>query len=301
MRPTRVLLAVCGAAGTLSVLAALISADRTAAQCALAASAALIGYVLFAGPAAPRVRPALAAGIALLAVPASVELWRDSTAPVRRQTLAPLYTPLDGSVASTGPARLPQSVLDQWRQSLDERQFACVGLLLGVVCLAVAVRALPAQQRPKATALAGAGAVLMMVFVGADAWSRVDDEPLLGLLGAGWPALLATLAAARMLALSGPRADRAALVPIGALLVAVSAAAAFQDLTGRWAAWWTFSHPDDNVVVSVGVAVSLANVVDGEAALLAAVALAGPALLAVGVLRAGRTAAAVPPAYPPGP
>ncbi|MEO3927559.1 hypothetical protein ABGB07_27360 [Micromonosporaceae bacterium B7E4] len=290
MRPTRVLLTVFAAAGTLSVLAALVSADHAAAQCALVASAALIGYVLLAGPAAPRVRPALAAGIALLALPAAMELWRGSAAPATRQSLIPVYTPLDGSAASTGRTALPQPILDQWRQALDQERLASVGLLLGVLCLAVAVLALPARQRPKATVPARVVAVLLLLIVGADVWSRVDGEPLLGLLGTAWPALLATLAAAVALALSASRADRAALVPLGALLVAVSAAVAFHDLTRRWVAWWTLSNPDDGVFLSAGVAVSLSNVVDVPAALLAAVTLTGPALLAVGTLRASRAA-----------
>ncbi|MDW5324665.1 hypothetical protein [Plantactinospora sp. KLBMP9567] len=289
MRSTRVLLMVFAAAGTLSVLAAAVSADHAVAQCALVASAALIGYVLLAGPAAPRVRPALAAGIALLALPTAMELWRGSAAPATRQSLIPIYTPLGGSAAPTGRTALP-SILDQWRQALDQERLASVGLLLGVLCLAVAVLALPARQRPKTTVLAGVVAVLLLLIVGADVWSRVDGEPLLGLLGTAWPALLATLAAAGVLALSASRADRVALVPLGALLVAVSAAVAFHDLTRRWVAWWTFSNPDDGVLLSAGVAVSLANVVDVPAALLAAVTLTGPALLAVGTLRASRAA-----------
>ncbi|MGX7676472.1 hypothetical protein [Plantactinospora sp. DSM 117369] len=288
MRPTRVLLTLFAAAGTMSVLSALISIDRAAAQCGLVASAALIGYVLVAGPAAPRVRPALATGIALLALPTAVELWRGSARPATRQWLIPDYTPLDGSAASTGRTALPQPILDQWRQALDADRLAGVALLLGVLCLAVAVLALPARHRPKATVLARVVAVLLLVIVGADAWSRVDGDPLLGLLGTAWPALLATLAAAGVLALSASRAERAALVPLGALLVALSTAVAFHDLTRRWSAWWTFSNPDDGVFLSAGVAVSLANVVDVPAALLAAVTLAGPALLAVGALLASR-------------
>ncbi|WP_159104728.1 hypothetical protein [Plantactinospora sp. BB1] len=290
MRPTRVLLTVFVAAGTLSALAALVSADRAAAQAALVASAALVGYVLVAGPAAPRVRPALAAGIALLALPTAVELWRDSGQPAPRNLLIPFYTPLDGTAGSTGRPTLPQPALDQWRQALDQERLACVALLLGVLCLAVAVLALPVRQRPRATVLARTVAVLLLVVVGADVWSRIDGDPLLGLLRAGWPALLATLAAAAVLALSASRADRTGLVPLGALLVTVSAALAFEDLVGDWSAWWSFANPDHGVFLSVGVATSLADLVDVSAALLAALTLTGPLLLAVGALRAARTA-----------
>ncbi|GAB3963896.1 hypothetical protein V1634_02645 [Plantactinospora veratri] len=291
MRPTRVLLTVFVVAGTLSALAALVSADRAAAQSALVASAALIGYVLVVGPAAPRVRPALAAGIALLALPTAVELWRGSAEPATRRLLIPFYAPLDGAAASTGRPALPPPILDQWRQALDQERLASVALLLGILCLAVAVLALPVRQRRKATVLARGVAVLLLVVVGADVWSRVDGEPLLGLLGAGWPALLATVAAAAVLAVSASRADRTGLVPLGALLVTVSAAVALHDLVRGWSTWWRFANPDDSVFLSAGVATSLAGLVDVSAALLATVTLAGPLLLAVGALRAARTAA----------
>ncbi|MEQ4301843.1 hypothetical protein ABNF97_10700 [Plantactinospora sp. B6F1] len=290
MRPTRVLLTIFVVAGTLSVLATLFSADHAAAQCALVASAALIGYVVFAGPTVARVRPALVAGIALLAIPTAVELWCSPARPATRQLLIPIYMPLDGGAASTGRTTLPQPILDQWRQALDQERLACVALLLGVLCLAVAVLALPVRQRPKATVPARVVAVLLLVIVGVDTWSRVDDDPLLGLLGAGWPALLATLVAAAVLALSASRADRAGLVPLGALLLTVSAAVAFHDLVRRWSAWWTFANPADGLFLSAGVATSLAGLVDVSAALLATVTLAAPALLAVGALRACRAA-----------
>ncbi|MFG3705884.1 hypothetical protein ACGF7U_14280 [Micromonospora sp. NPDC047670] len=299
MRPTRVLLMVSTAAGALSVVTALTSAERAAMQYGLAASAALIGYVLLAGPALPRVRPALAAGIALFAAPMTVELWWFPERPADVRWFTPFYAPLGGGLPPTGQVQIPATLLDQWRLLIDQERLRAFALLLGVLCLAVAVVVLPVRQRPKATRLAGVVAVLLLAVVGANAWSRIDDAPPLGLLEAVWPALLATLLAAGVVALSGARADRAALVPLGALLVAVTVAVTADDLASSWFTWWTFSNRSDHstqsgtvVTSAVGtVASSTAGSADVSAAVRAAVALAGPALLTVGALAASREAA----------
>lgn len=288
---------VAAATGALSVLAALGSARRPSIQFGLAASAALVGYVLLAGPAVRRVRQALAAGIGLFAVTMAVELWWLPEQPAEVRWFTPFYAPLDGSYPSVGPVQIPPTVLDQLRQMIDQERFSAIGLLLGVVCLAVAVVALPVRQQPKAAGLARVVAVLPLVVVGANLWSRIDGAPLLGLLGAGWPALLATLVAAWVLALSGARAGRV-LVPLGALLVAVSAAVALEDLSSTWLTWWEFSNGRDQAMVDTAVAVSVtssadvsaASSVDVLGAVRTAVALAGPALLAVGALTASRDA-----------
>ncbi len=257
-------------------------------QFGLAALVALVGYVLLTGSAVPRVRPALAAGIGLFAVLMAVELWWLPEQPTDVLWMTPFYAPLDGGGPSVGSVQISRTMLDQWRQMIDQERLTGVGLLLGVVCLAVATVALPIRQQPRATALARVVAVLLLAVVGANVWLRVDDAPLLGLLGAGWPALLTTLVAAGMVALSGARADRVALVPFGALLVAVSAAVAFEDVTSTWLTWWRFSDGTDHVVVGTAVAVSVASWADVSAAARTALALAGPALLAVGALAAPR-------------
>ncbi|MFJ8582630.1 hypothetical protein [Micromonospora sp. NPDC093277] len=254
--------------------------------------------MLLAGPAARRVRPALAAGIGLFAVLMAVELWWLPEQPAHFRWFTPFYAPLDGSGPSVGPVQIPPAMLDQLRQMIDQERLTAVGLLLGVVCLAVAVVALPARQQPKAAELARVVAVLPLAVVGANLWSRIDGAPLLGLLGAGWPALLATLVAAWVVALSGARADPAALVPLGALLVAVSAAVALEDLGSTWLTWWKFSNGIDHAMVDAAVAASVASSANISAASSAdvsgaartAVALAGPALLAVGALTASRDA-----------
>ncbi|MGC4858390.1 hypothetical protein [Micromonospora sp. DT41] len=284
------------AAAALSVLAELVSAGRPAMQFGLASSAALVGYVLLAGPAVPRVRLALVAGIGLFAVFMAVELWWLPRQPGDVLWMTPFYAPLDGSGASMGPVENPPTMLDQWRQMIDHERFSAVGLLLGVLCLAVAVIALPVRQQPMSTEFAGIVAVLQLAVVGANVWSRVDGAPLRGLLGAGWAALLAALMATGVVALSGARVDRAALVPLGALLVAVSTAVAFEDLSSTWLTWWKFSNGSDDVVADAAIAVSVAgptdvsaaSSLDVSAAVRTAVALAGPALLAVGSLTASR-------------
>lgn len=289
--------------GALSVVTALISAERAAMQFGLAALAALVGYVLFAGPTLPRVRPALAAGIALFAVPMAVELWWFPERPVDVRWFTPFYAPLGGGFTPTGHIQVPATTLEQWRHLIGQERLSAVALMLGVLCLAVAVVALPVREQPKVTRLAGIAAVLLLAVAGANVWSRIDDAPPLGLLGAAWPALLATLLAAAVVARSGARADRAALVPLGALLIAVTAAVTADDLASGWFTWWTFSNTSDNLVQSGTVAVSLAGAVvsradaaaagsaDVSAAVRTAVALAGPALLTVGTLAASRNAA----------
>ncbi|MGK5671809.1 hypothetical protein ACSNOB_03040 [Micromonospora sp. URMC 106] len=299
MRPTRVLLMVSITTGALSVVTALVSAERAATQSGLAASAALIGYVLFAGPTLPRVRPALAAGIALFAVPTTVELWWFPERPADVRWFTPFYAPLGGGFTPTGQVQVPATTLEQWRQLIGQERLSAVALMLGVLCLAVAVVALPVREQPKAARLAGVAAVLLLAVVGANVWSRIDDAPPLGLLGAAWPALLATLLAAGVVARSGTRADRAALVPLGALLIAVTAAVTADDLASSWFTWWTFSNRSDHSTQSGTVAVSVVGTVassaagaaDVSAAVRAAVALAGPTLLTVGALAASRNAA----------
>ncbi|MEO3781360.1 hypothetical protein ABGB16_32135 [Micromonospora sp. B11E3] len=298
MRPTRVLLTVSVGTGALSALAALLSAERAAAQYGLAASAALVGYVLLARPAVPRARPALAAGVGLFAVLMVVRLWWLPEQPADIRWMTPFYAPMDGGGASMGPVQVPPTILDQWRQAIDQERLAAVGLLLQVLCLAVAVIALPVRRGSKGTWLAGVVAVLLLAVVGVNVWSRVDGAPLLGLLGAGWPALLATLAAAGTLALSGARADRAALVPLGALLIALSSAVILDDLTNIWSTWWRFTNSSDDAFLEAGVAVSAARSAgmsavgwaDVSAALRTGMALAGTALFAVGAVTASRDA-----------
>ncbi|WBB65951.1 aminopeptidase [Micromonospora sp. WMMD812] len=287
MRPPRVLLLVAAVAAGFSVLATLVSESRAALQSGLVAGLAFLGWVLLAGASAPRVRAALAAGLGFFVLVMAVRLWWLPEQPAGDGWLEPFYTPLDGRGSSAGSGQFARELLDHWRQGIDRERLAAVGLLLGVLCLAVAVFALPARHRPRrAMVTRVAVAVLLLVVVGADVWARVDDAPLPGLLGAAWPALLAILVAAGTVVLSGVRSDRFALVALGALLLAVTAGAALTDLADSWAAWQQSAEVSEHAFLSVGIAVPVGRWTDLSEAVRAAVAFAGPALLAVGALRA---------------
>ncbi len=282
MRLSRVPLLVSTVAGALSVMAALFSARQTSSQCGVVALVALIGYVAVAGRAArPRVRWALVAGIGLLAVVIAVQLfWYPD------QTGGGF-----GWFAYASANKAPSAMLGQWRRVLDGERISAVGRLLGVLCLAVAVLALPGRHRPKPAVSTTVLALLLLAVVGADSWSRLGSAPVVGLLGTVWPALLATFAGVGVAARAGWRADRFWLLPAGALLVAVAATIAFDDLAGTWLAWWAFSDVrEGDTVFAVMDANSLPEV---SGALATAVALVGPALLAIGALRASRDAGPV--------
>lgn len=288
VRPPRVLLLVSAAAAAFSVLATLVSESRAALQSGLVASAAFLGYVLLAGRAAPRVRSALATAVGLFALVMAVQLGWLAEQPMRNGWMEPFYAPLDGGGPGLSMRPLPPGILDHWRQLIDRERIAGVGLLLGVLCLAVAVRALPARQRPKRTLLARIVAALLLVVVAVDVWDSVDDAPLSGALVAGWPALLATLVAAAVLALSAGRADRRALVPLGALLVAVTAAVDLAHITAGWSSWRTAADHSRDAFLQIRIAVAAGGWADVSAAVRAALAFAGPALLAIGALHASR-------------
>ncbi|MFU8873939.1 hypothetical protein [Micromonospora sp. SL4-19] len=288
MRLPRVLLLVSAATGAFAVLATLFSETRAALQSSLVAAVAFLGYVLLAGPA-PGVRRALAAGIGLFAAVMALKLWWLPEPPADAGWLIPFYAPLDGGapVDLHLPARL-----DHLRQTIEQDRIAAVGLLLGVLCLAVAVLALPVQHRPRRTLLARVVAVLLLVVVAVDVGDRVNDAPLLGAFGVGWSALLATLAAAGMLAAAGRRSDRFVLVPLGALLIAGTAAADFAGIISAWSSWWSLTDASRDAFLSVGVAGSVGGWTDVSAAVQVAMALAGPTLLALGALHASRDTSA---------
>jgi hypothetical protein len=278
VRLSRGLLLVSAAFGTLSVGAALTSAYEASLQCALATLIALTGYVTLEGKAAARrVRWGLAAGIGLLAAVAAARLfWYGEQAADRNRLL---------SGRGTEPTGI---MLEQWWQTINQQRIAAVGLLLGMLCLTVAVLAVPERRPPKRGVVPTVVALLLLVLVGRAVLSHVRIAPVIELVAAVWPALLATVVAAGLLAISGRPADRTWLLPIGALLVAVAVATAAEDLAAGWSAWWTLAHPRQGAMVSVAISVSADDGPQWSAAWETAVALAGPALLAIGALRSRR-------------
>lgn len=277
-------LLLCAVAGALSVMAALFSETRMSLRGGLAVLVALVGYVVVAGRAAPpRTRWALAAGIGMLAVGMALQLYwyREPTEDFGWFA----YSPLDESGA-------PTRWLDLMRQSVDRVQILAFLHLLAALCFAVGVFALPAWRRPRRAALTAVLALVLLAFVGANVGGWFDGSAVLDALGTVWPALLATLVAVGLVALAGWRADRTWLVAAGTLLVAVASAIVLDDLASAWSGWWTLAGRNvaEPMFLSVGFRVLADDSPEVSTALKTTVELAGPALLAVGALRASRPA-----------
>lgn len=281
MRLSRGLLLVSAAFGALSVVAALSSAHEVSLQCATAMLVALAGYVAAQGrTSGPRVRWGLTAGIGFLAaVMAARLLWYGERAADRDRLVS------GRTIPSTS------TMLEQWRLTIDQERMAAAGLLLGLLSLAVAVLALPQRRSATRGAATAVVALLLLVFVGRAVIRLSLLAPLDELVAAAWPALLATIVAAGLLVVSGRRAAPAWLLPIGALLVASAAASTVDDLVGTWRAWWMWVDPRQNVA-SPSFAVRLTGDEGPQwsAAWEVVVALAGPALLAIGALNPRRDA-----------
>lgn len=279
MRFSRLLLLVSAVTGLVSVLAALFSMGHASLQYGLVMLLSVVAYVVVAGRAAVRrVRWTLIAGIGALAVVMATRLfWYHDPA-------------ADAGWLTYGHGGQSHPVLEQWRGLIERERIAAVGLLLGVLCLAVGVLMLPARHRARRGMLTTILALLLLAMVGLEVGSGFGRAPTLDLLGAAWPALLGILVAVGAVALSGWRADRAWLLPVGSLLLAMAAITAFYDLAGAWSAWWEAGNPREDAFLAVGVRVSTGGFPQVSAALETAVALAGPALVAIGALHSSRNA-----------
>jgi hypothetical protein len=277
MPAPRVLLSVSALGAALSIMAAAFAAGQASMGWSVVALGALVGYVAVAGRSAGlRVRPALMAGLGLLVVVLALRLfWYRQPAE-------------DFGWFAYGPlGDLPDATLDPLRRAFDHERIIAVGQLLGVLCLATAVVALPRRHRPKRAALTTTLAVLVLGVLATGVADWFDRMPVLGLLGAVWPALLATIVAAGGAALAGWRDDLTWLVLAGSLVLAVAAATAVDDLAATWWTWWTFAVPHDNVAFpQLAISVSAEVSPDMSAAVDTTVALAGPILLAIGAVRA---------------
>ncbi|MET8039516.1 aminopeptidase [Micromonospora sp. NPDC005215] len=273
------LLVASVAAGLLSAAAALLSMPAESMQFGLVMLLALLGYVLL-DRGARRVRWAVAAGIGLLAVVAVLRLhWHQEQV-------------VEVGGVTYGPATAETSILGPWRDSIDRQRLAALGLALGVVCLAAGVWALPSRGRRRGVATTVL-ALLLLAWFGLDSTREFVDYPLWDLLGTVWPTLLAALVTMGALALSGWRADRRWLLPVGLFLLSLGAADAYSDLAGVWSGWWELANPDQNAFLELGMMVSRspADSFQVSSAVETTIALAGAGLAAVGALRSSREAA----------
>ena len=278
MRLSFGLLVASGAAGLLSVAAALLAMPAASLQFGLVMLLALLGYVL-ASPGARRVRWAVAAGIGLLAVVAAMRLsWYQEQID-------------ETGWLTSGQGAAKAALLARWREMIDRERLAALGLALGVLCLAAGVLALPSRGRRRGAATAVL-ALLLLSWFGLGIAREFGRYPLRDLLGTVWPALLAVLVTMGALALSGWRADRRWLLPVGLVLLSLGAANACSDLTAAWSGWWVMARPAEHAFLQLGIAVSTSSEGFPQVSWAgeAAITLAGAGLVAVGALRSSREA-----------
>ncbi|MFG3580974.1 aminopeptidase [Micromonospora chersina] len=278
MRLPSGLLVASVAAGLHSVAATLLAMPAAALQFGLAMLLALLGYVL-ASRDVRRVRWAVAAGLGFLAVVAAMRLfWYQGQ-----------VDELGWLTSGQGAAKT--ALLARWREMIDREMLAALGLALGVLCLAAGVLALPSRRRRRGVATTVL-ALLLFAWFGLNLARRLGRHPLPDLLGTVWPALLAALVTMGALALSGWRADRRWLLPVGLVLLSLVAADAYSDLAAAWSGWWVMTKPADGAFLATGVAVSTSS--EGfpqlSQAIEVAIALAGAGLVAVGAVRSSREA-----------
>ena len=265
-------------AGLLSAGAALLAMREASLLWAVVTLAALCGYALTAS-GSPRVRWGVAAGAGLFALVAAANLhWY-------REQAAEVGEPAPGQAGAGA------YLLESWQYGIDRQRLTAGGLALGVVLLGAAVSALPARGGRR-------GVVTTVLAVAALVWcvSSValtpGEPPLPDLFAAVWPALLAVLVTAGVLALSGRRGDRRGLLPAGMVLLSLVAVRASADLASTWASWRTFVEPARDAFLQPGIMVSVGasagGAVEVSSAVETAVALGGVGLAVAGALRALR-------------
>ncbi|MET8461672.1 aminopeptidase [Micromonospora zamorensis] len=271
------LLVASVAGGLLSAAAAVLAMPGASMQFGLVMLLALLAYVLL-DRSARRVRWAVAGGIGLLAVVEVMRLlWYQEQV-------------LEVGWVSYGPAA-EASILGPWRDSIDRQRLAALGLALGVACLVAGVLSLPSRGRRRGAATT-ALALLLLAWFGLDSTREFVRYPLSDLLGTVWPTLLAALVAMGALALSGWRADRRWLLPVGLFLLSLGAANAYSDLAAMWSGWWEMANPDQDAFLELGMAVSTAteDSLQVSSAVETMIPLAGTGLTAVGALHSSREA-----------
>ncbi|MFI6267862.1 aminopeptidase [Micromonospora zamorensis] len=272
------LLVASVAGGLLSAAAAALAMPVASMQFGLVMLLALLAYALL-DRGARRVRWAVAGGIGLLAVVAAMRLlwYQEQVVEV-------------GGVVY-GPAAAEVSILGPWRDSIDRQRLAALGLALGVACLAAGVLALPSRGRRRGAATT-ALALLLLAWFGLNSTREFVHYPLSDLLGTVWPSLLAALVAMGALALSGWRADRRWLLPVGLFLLSLGAANAYSDLAATWSGWWEMANPDQDAFLELGMAVSTSaeDTLQVSSAVETTTPLAGAGLAAVGALHSSREA-----------
>ncbi|KOX10638.1 hypothetical protein ADK66_08330 [Micromonospora sp. NRRL B-16802] len=278
MRLSSGLLVGSAVAGLLSIAAALLAMPAASLQFTLVMLLALLGYVLLER-GARRVRWPVAVGIGLLAAVAATRLlwWREQADEAGWLT----YGQGVATMAMSEPAR----------EMIDRERLAALGLLLGVVCLAAGALALPSRGRRRG-AVTSVLALTLLTWLGLSLGRGSDRQPLLDLAATVWPALLAAVVAIGAFALSGWRADRHWLLPLGLFLLSVAAAHACSELATAWSDWVIATGPPSDAFLKPGMRVNTSadNFPQVSWAVSAAITLAGVGMVAVGASRSSREA-----------
>ena len=278
MRLSSGLLVGSAVAGLLSIAAALLAMPAASLQFTLVMLLALLGYVLLER-GARRVRWPVAVGIGLLAAVATTRLlwWREQADEAGWLT----YGQGVATTAMSEPAR----------EMIDRERLAALGLLLGVVCLAAGALALPSRGRRRG-AVTSVLALTLLTWLGLSLGRGSDRQPLLDLAATVWPALLAAVVAIGAFALSGWRADRHWLLPLGLFLLSVAAAHACSELATAWSDWVIATGPPSDAFLEPGMRVNTSadNFPQVSWAVSAAITLAGVGMVAVGASRSSREA-----------
>jgi hypothetical protein len=203
--------------------------------------------------------------VAVLAVVAGVQAFWDFTAVADYGWFR--YGPLD-------------AMRDELRQinerALNHRRWVALGTLLSVGCLAAAALALPGYRRRWLPVAVGGAAVLLMAAALWEVWDALAQVwlPLLAAL----VALTAAVAAARR---SGGRWTSVGLLLL--MLAALDVAYGIDGLIEVRELYSDRRDSDYSVAVAIGV-----STFDLWATLISATLVAGPALVAIGCLRARR-------------
>ncbi|MFD6648296.1 aminopeptidase [Micromonospora chalcea] len=265
-------------AALLSAGAALLAMRQASLLWAVVTLAALCGHALTAS-GSPRVRWGVAAGTGLFALVTVANLrWYGEQA-------------ADAGEPARGQAAGRAYLLESWQDGMDRQRLTAGGLALGVLLLWAAVSASPARGGRRGV-VTTALAVAVLVWCVARVALTPGGPPLPDLFAAVWPALLAALVAAGVLAWSGRRGDRYGLLPAGMVLLSLVAVRICSDFAATWASWWTLVKPAEDAFLQPGIMVSVGASAGGalrvSPAVETAVALGGVGLAVVGALRAHR-------------
>jgi hypothetical protein len=301
-----ILLSVSAVAAGFAVVTTLLGGGAGEARlCAVVALLALAAYGALAAREARRlVRWSLAAGTALLALATTITAYAGPADSYAQWVL----TPRD---PAPGVARPPAySTAAFWHSTLDRDRIVTLVWLGAVIAFTVALRSLPRMPPRRGVRLRYVLPAALLMFAVPLAMSpavgSLADPPLLSaghgplaLLAGTWPGALATIAAGVAVVIAVRNADARLLLPVGALILAATALATWDDLAGTWRAWSDWETTRNlGAFVTYGVSVNTDPGLEYSDALRTAAGIIAPALLVLGARGACEPAEVADPAPP---